>query len=928
MSESRPSQSRTLNLPPAAEDGDRLEIGAQVGRFRVVALLGQGGMGAVFKVWDPVLERHLALKAVRIGRVDDPAILERFKREALALAQLNHRNVCQVHDWVEWEGRAFIAMELLEGQTLTEAAKALDLKGKLRVLRAIARALEFAHAKGIVHRDLKPSNVMVDAGGQVKVLDFGLARFVEAGEALEPELGEPTGFAQAPGSDEITSVGQPVSGEATILDAGPSLSRPHASGSSLTLAGSFMGSPAYASPEQMVGQVVGPPSDLFSFGVLAWELLLGDHPFPGSGRERMAASVAGKRKSLKRRRLPMPVATLLKALLQRDPAKRPTAAQVVAALERQLKPLAVGWWIAISAASVLLLVGAAYLLFGRSAIADLVKERPPRLAVMPIRNETGEAKLNAQVEVGMAELLSTALRGTQKLAVLDGETVARTFTNLRLDPTKAPEEDRQRQIARAAGAALFLQGSVKRLGEAYEFSYALKEPSGKVRLSGRIEARAQDFASHLLVDPAVGELLGKVDPLHAAPARALSVPPEAFARYIEGKARTMKGDFKGAEPLLKEAAHRAPFFAAGIAQYGAALRRLGQQELALPVVNWAFVAAKATGDRWAETRALQGLAFLAKDRGDLDESERLRRASLVLAQASGDLDAKSVAINHLGLIAAERGRDEEAKALYEQALQLGQQIQDKLYISLALNNLANLALKRGDAVAAMESYKAALAIQQEIGNRWGEALALNNLGVTALTMRDLGSAEGFLNRALLLRQSGGDKAGQATCQRNLGLLHQMRGDLPAAEGYLQQALDTSREAAVRAIEAECHFCLGEVLRLQGRLRPALDAYRQTLELLANGLTPEIRSAAEAARAECEARLAPARLKELEARLEATEPGARSPYWHRAMAWLHHLAGRPAQAAAALEAARLDPRHQAPEIQGELVAMKALFAKGK
>ena len=167
-------------VPTGPSGAGVLAPGAQIGRFQVQALLGQGGMGAVYLAWDPVLERRVALKAIHLGEDGKAPAKARFRREAKALAQLNHRNVCQVHDWVEAGGSAYIAMEFIEGEILSKVAEGLDLRRKLQVLRSIAHALEAAHAKGIVHRDLKPSNVMVDAGGQIKVLDFGLARLVDS----------------------------------------------------------------------------------------------------------------------------------------------------------------------------------------------------------------------------------------------------------------------------------------------------------------------------------------------------------------------------------------------------------------------------------------------------------------------------------------------------------------------------------------------------------------------------------------------------------------------------------------------------------------------------------------------------------------------------------------------------------------------------
>src|ERR1035437_9592493 len=139
-------------LPPPA-GGRNLEPGTPVGRFLVESLLGVGGMGEVYRAWDPTLERSVALKALRSCAASETGAPERFRREALALAQLNHPNVCQVHDWVEGPTGTFIAMDL--------AAPELKVREKLQILRCVALALEAAHAKGLVHRDLKPGNIMV-----------------------------------------------------------------------------------------------------------------------------------------------------------------------------------------------------------------------------------------------------------------------------------------------------------------------------------------------------------------------------------------------------------------------------------------------------------------------------------------------------------------------------------------------------------------------------------------------------------------------------------------------------------------------------------------------------------------------------------------------------------------------------------------------
>lgn len=913
-------------------DLEALPAGTEIGRFQVRTLLGQGGMGAVYLAWDPVLERKVALKSIRLDQDGQVAATGRFRREAMALAQLNHPHVCQVHDWVEARGSAFIAMEFVEGETLSTLAPTMALRQKLQALHSIAEALDAAHAKGIVHRDLKPSNVMLDASGQVKVLDFGLARLMDS--ATSPgEL--PTG--NVPNLSQLVVQGE---GGATLHESAGSsadertfLGSPSASLSSwgeMTEAGVFMGSPIYASPEQMCGKRVGPPSDIFSLGVVAWELLLGDHPFPGEGRARMGATIEGNLKSLRGRHLSKRLGDLLRAMLDGDPAKRPSSQQVAEVLSRQLTGKPVAWWVAGSLATFMLVLGPSYYFFGRSIIADLGKEQLPRLAVMPIRNATGDPKLDASVGVGMTELLSMALRGSPSLAVMEPESVGRIITGLRMNAAEALEPSGQARIADALGARLYLRGTltVDPAGPSHVLAYELVDQSGRTRFSGTVRApRQEPFTPYTLVDPAAHDLLRKVDPLRSTASQSQPIPPEVFATYANGKALFLKGDFKGSESYLRDAAMKAPAFSSAVSSYAACLRRLGREQ-AVIVANWALMSAEATGDRWAEVRALGLQAYLAKDQGQLDEAQRLREASLALAQTTGDRDGETIATNHLGLIATDRGQYLEANRYFEQSLTLSQRTGDKGYLSLAQNNLANLALRRGDLGAAEELYRTNLKLQESLGNRFGEALALNNLGVVALMARNLSGAEDHLKRALTVRESVGDKAGQVSSLRNLGILSEMKGQLAEAEAYHTRAVDQAEVLGLRTMEAECRFYRAELDRLQRHFPQAREGYLKVLDLLPAGVTPEVRANTQAGLAECLLRKPKPEAKEAAKLLAEIAPGERdSPYVHRAQAWLAIQSGQHATALVELSLAVADPRRQAPELRAELEQLRVTFQAG-
>ncbi|MEO5925767.1 MAG: protein kinase [Bryobacteraceae bacterium] len=262
-----------------------LTPGTRLGVYEVVAPLGAGGMGEVYRAHDTALQRDVALKVLPAALARNPERMARFQREGKVLASLNHPNIAIIHGLVEDGEHRALAMELVPGEPLSARIKrgAIPLKEALGIARQIAEALEAAHEKGIVHRDLKPANIMLTPQGSVKVLDFGLAAIVHSGPM---------------GEDASTQ------------------------SMSLTEAGTIMGTPAYMSPEQATGAAVDHRTDIWSYGVVLWEMLSGKRLFRADSSAETLAAVLRAPIDVEQFAAPVEIRSLLRRCLDRDAKTR------------------------------------------------------------------------------------------------------------------------------------------------------------------------------------------------------------------------------------------------------------------------------------------------------------------------------------------------------------------------------------------------------------------------------------------------------------------------------------------------------------------------------------------------------------------------------------------------------------------------------
>ncbi len=787
--------------------------GASIGPYRIVRKLGEGGMGSVYLAHDARLGRHVALKTAALRRADSGPSRERLLSEARAAAGLSHPNIAGVYDVIEADGDAYIVMEYVEGESL---AARLD-RGPLRPADAaaigtqVAAALEAAHARGIVHRDLKPANIQLSPQGVVKILDFGIARV-------------------APTTDDDSRV--------TITR------------SPLTKPGVVLGTPAYMSPEQVEGRPVGPPSDVFSLGVILFETLTGRRPFEGRDSMSLAVAIATAPAPDLRAlapTVPEPLTGIVSQALDKQPERRPTAVALRTALadSARERPVALGLattrtnrrapvrgpalaqrWLRISAPLVALALGGGWLAV-RVASRPAGAPSPAVLAVLPPTYLGDEATLEA-VGAGLTSVLTGTLGSVPGLTV-----VSRTSTAA----YTGPKRQNLAKVAREVGASLIVDLALQTATAGVRVRATLMRFGGSAntwrgtyeRDALSVQRDVIEGIAHALVETgAVREASWTA----ATRSRLLRLPTsssEAFDLYAHGRAlldrRDVADNRTRAVALFEAAVARDPQFALGYAgltdayaaMYQAThdaewVRKAGgaaDRALALdpdqPAVRYSLASLRfATGE---PTQAINELRLAIALQPDNDEPHRL-----------------------LGRILAAQGQVDAGVAEVRQAIALRPEYGGHYFM------LGFILYNAGRYREAADAYRRVTELQPDFAG------GFEMLGTTYHVLGDTQRAIGYYEHAVRLGPS-------ATAYANMGYFYYVAGRFTDALTAYQAALEREPNSP------ETMRNLGDVFARLGQNARARSSYERAVSVLNRMLTVNRQDAsAIGLQALCEAKL--------------------------------------------------------------------------
>ena len=719
--------SQPLSRPTAAAfRGGRIPNGSRLGtRYEIVLMLGEGGMGSVYKARDLELDRFVALKVIRPEFALHEEVLRRFKQELILARKITHKNVIRIFDLGEVDGVKFITMEFIEGQDLSSLAKEkLSYENSAAIIYQACAALDAAHAEGVVHRDLKPQNIMVDKSGRVIVMDFGIARTTEIGAGM-------------------------------------------------TNTGALIGTPDYMSPEQVMGEHVDARSDLFAMGIIFYQLLVGALPYKADTAQ--AAMFKRTREQSKRPvevdpAVPVVLSDITTKCLQMDPALRYQSASeiqrdidawrggstkridipVTTEPEKSAPPKSrtLMLW---AAAALLLAVGGAFVgkkYFFPSGAAGTPAAALNSLAILPFHNASSDAKLDWLGSI-MAEMLSTDVGQSASVRMVSTDRVGQVLKDLHITPQSGLDAPTVGRIANLSNVDTLVWGQYAQFGDHIRIDATIQDFK-----RGRTTTVKEDAASEKEILPAMDRLAAQIRAnLSVSKSLQKELQEHAFKpstssiaalrEYDQGLQKFRNGNYLDAVTRFQAAIGEDSQFALAYSKLAQSQAELGQDDEA---EQDAQKAVSLSGSLPAQEKYL---IQANRDRILKDYPKAIEAYQALVGVASDNADY----LYELATAYESAGNYDKAKELFTKVVKL-----DPKRIE-GLLALGRVEIESGNTQSGLEFLTRAQAMSIELSDEAGSAKVLQAMGVAYSSLQKPDEALKTIQESMAINTRLGIKKG-------------------------------------------------------------------------------------------------------------------------------------------------------------------------
>ena len=854
------------------------------GRYEILQLLGEGGMGAVYKALDREVERTVALKLIRPELASNPAILARFKQELLTAHQVTHKNVIRIYDLAEADGVKFITMEFVEGfdlrRILVDNGK-LPTEKSIEIIRQVCVALDAAHSVGIIHRDLKPQNIMQDSkSGRILVMDFGLARSMES--------------------------------------------------EGMTQTGALLGTIEYMSPEQSMGKTLDQRSDIFAVGLIFYELLTGKTPYKAD-----TAMASLLRRNQERAvpaaeldaSIPKGLSDIVSKCLERDlehryqnvqeilsdldalQGARPTLASIPLRVTAPVSatPVTPWKWISIGALVIIVLSGG-WMLRGKlisssspaAGVGGITARAPDvSLAILPFRNASNDPSLD-WLGASLAEMLSTDVGQSSSLRTVSADRLHQVLKDLRIPDNFDFDPDTLKRLAEFSNADTLVWGRYAKFGDQIRIDATLRDlkrnqshaltiaAASEKEIPATVDGLAELIRKNLAVSSDV------VKELKASSFQPTSTSPAALRDYNQAIASQRNGKSLDAQKLFEQAAKEDPSFALAYSKLAQTYSSLGYDDQAEQAARKAVDLSQnlPEAERYVITaihaqmarnfpeaikayenlaKASPGnadvqsaLASIYEQTGNLTKAAQYNQAilnanpkditatlaagrvailsgkpqealdplnrALTLSVELDNQEQKAMSLHWIGIAYLRLNKAQEALRKYQEELGIWRQLGQKRGIAITLYETAKVQQLMGNTKSALDNFQQALQMQREIGDKRGLGDTLIDLGNFYDDRADHDQALKMYKEALQIQRDLGDEHLQSVCLNNIGLVYFEKGQFQDARTYQQQALQLREKANVPADIVETVNNLADTSARMGEYDQAVAQYMRALEL--------------------------------------------------------------------------------------------------